>query len=303
MSFRFESGSSVADNVRRIACEQVELARAHLANPPDDDIHQGIHEARKCFKRLRGLLRMARPALGHDRYRQENIRFRDAARSLSTVRDAQALVESFDMLETRYGLRVDFERMRPLHSRLVQRRERVAREQTDLDERVQQVIGTLDDSMNVIETWPLAHAGCNDIARGMRKVYKRARKGWKRARKNQDPKQMHDWRKRAKYLRYHFQLLTGVDTDRAGGWHKGFRELSDLLGDHHDLEVLRKTLDEMDQSGLDPVAECEFRTLLRDTEDALYLETLSCGDALLKHKPGKMRKRVLHNLLDAQKGC
>jgi CHAD domain-containing protein len=126
----------------------------------------------------------------------------------------------------------------------------------------------------------------------MQRVYRRARKGWKRAQQSHDPDLLHDWRKRNKYLRYHFQLLKGIDNDWASGCHKGFKELSNLLGDHHDLEVLRGMLDEMDQNMLEPVAESEFRILLREKQDALYREALQWGDTLLKRKPKKLRKRV-----------
>ena len=301
MTFRLKPGEPVSDSIRRIATEQVGLARRYLTDPPGGDIDEGIHEARKCFKRLRGLLRMARSALGDSRYRQENDRFRDTARSLSAVRDAQALVECFDMLEETYGRRVNFARMRPLRVVLVDEQERLTRDRTELEMRVGDVVAMLETAAAGIDEWPLAGADCEELAWGMQRVYRRARKCWKRARYEQDPGQLHDWRKRAKYLRYHFQLLNGVDKDWADYWYKGFKELSDLLGDHHDLEVLRGKLDDMDATGLDPVAECELRILLREKQDWLYRGALELGAALLEEKPEKMCKRVETRLRKALK--
>ena len=131
MKFSFKPGCRISDNIRRIAAQQVLLARKYLTDSPGGDIHKGHHEARKCFKRLRGLLRMARPALGKKLYRRENICFRDAARLLSAARDAQALVETFDQLEKTYGLRVNSERMRALRIGLSDRRERMLRDRQD----------------------------------------------------------------------------------------------------------------------------------------------------------------------------
>ncbi|MGD9302605.1 MAG: CHAD domain-containing protein, partial [Desulfobacterales bacterium] len=148
MTFCFKSNYGISVNIRQIAVQQAILARKHLTNPPGDDIHVGNHEARKCFKRLRGLLRMARPALGKKQYRRENICFRDAARSLSTVRDAQALVETFDLLEETYGLRVNFDRMRSLRVMLSERRERLSGDRSNLDQRVKDVVDTLDGSIS-----------------------------------------------------------------------------------------------------------------------------------------------------------
>jgi hypothetical protein len=63
MKFSFKPNYQIADNIRQIAALQLLLARKHLTYPPGGDMHEGNHETRKCFKRLRGLLRMARPAL------------------------------------------------------------------------------------------------------------------------------------------------------------------------------------------------------------------------------------------------
>ena len=296
MSFQLEPGVELPHNIRRIAAEQVARARKCLAHPPNGDVHEGIHEARKCFKRLRGVVRMARPALGKDVYRKENARFRDAGRALSTVRDTQALVESFDLLEQAYGRRVAFERMRPLRHALAERREAVEDDAADLEARVSDVAAMLEGSAAAIDRWPLADADAGDLARGMQRVYRRARKGWEQARTAHDPDRLHDWRKRAKYLRYQFQLLKGVDESWARDCHKGFRKLSDLLGDHHDLEVLRGVLDDMDAAVIAPVAESEFRVLLREQQDAFYRDALQLGDALLGRKPRKMRRRVQRRL-------
>jgi CHAD domain-containing protein len=296
MKFSLEPNCRVSDNIRRIAAQQVLLARKHLTDPPGGDIHEGHHEARKCFKRLRGLLRMARFALGKKLYRQENICFRDAARLLSAARDAQALVETFDQLEKTYGLRVNFERMRSLRIALSERRERLLRDQSNLDEHIKEVVDILDESISAIDHWPLTGAGSKRLSRGVQRVYRRACKGWKHALKEQNPTELHEWRKRVKYLRYQFQLLKGVDKAWAGQRHQGLKNLSDILGDYHDLVVLRERLDEMNSTGLDPVAECELRTLLRDRQDSLYRDALESAVALLKQRPKKIGKKIQKRL-------
>jgi CHAD domain-containing protein len=296
MKFSFRPNCKISDNIRQIAAQQVLLARKHLTDPSGGDIHEGNHEARKCFKRLRGLLRMARPALGKAIYKRENICFRDASRLLSSARDAQALVETFDKLEKTYGLRVNFERMRALRIVLSERRERVLHGPADLNERIKKVINTLDESNSAIDNWPLRGVSIERLARGVQRVYSRAYKGWKRALKEQNPTELHDWRKRVKYLRYQFQLLKGVDKAWTRHRHKGFKKLSNLLGNYHDLVVLRERLDEMDSTGLDPVAECEFRTLLRDRQDCLYGDALESGASLLKNRPKKIRKKIQKSL-------
>ena len=62
---------------------------------------EAIHDARKRLKKARAALRLARAALSKDEYRWENDTLRDAARPLSEVRDAQALIDTLDDLARR----------------------------------------------------------------------------------------------------------------------------------------------------------------------------------------------------------
>ena len=62
-----------------------------------------MHEARKDMKKLRALLRLVRGELGDRVYAFENTCFRDTARELSGVRDADVMLATLGDLEERYG--------------------------------------------------------------------------------------------------------------------------------------------------------------------------------------------------------
>ncbi len=91
MSYRIRPGQLLTGEVVRIAEIQYERAIHVLRRQPDGP-YQAIHDARKRFKRLRGLFRLVRAA-APDFFARENARLRDMAATLSEVRDATALVE------------------------------------------------------------------------------------------------------------------------------------------------------------------------------------------------------------------
>jgi hypothetical protein len=62
---------------------------------------ESVHDARKAFKKVRSVLRLVRDEIGEKTYHAENRRFRNAARPLTEVRDAKALVEILDKLAER----------------------------------------------------------------------------------------------------------------------------------------------------------------------------------------------------------
>ena len=58
-SWQLKSGESVADDVRRVALHELDRALALLRR--GSRASESVHEARKCGKRLRSLLRLVRP--------------------------------------------------------------------------------------------------------------------------------------------------------------------------------------------------------------------------------------------------
>src|SRR5688572_6380134 len=100
-TFKLKRKESSRDGIRRVAHERVAHA-SDLLRDEDADPVEAIHEARKDMKKLRSTLKLVRPVVGEKAYRRENDRFRDAARGLSDVRDAQVRAETVEALVERF---------------------------------------------------------------------------------------------------------------------------------------------------------------------------------------------------------
>jgi CHAD domain-containing protein len=83
--------ASAASLLREHAVAELGRAGRQLARPGEKR-HQGVHEARKSIRRARAVLALAASALGKPGRRLER-GLRDLARTLSDLRDAQALEE------------------------------------------------------------------------------------------------------------------------------------------------------------------------------------------------------------------
>lgn len=298
MKNAFDPKLNVTDNLRQVAAAELDAARSALAALPGDDPHDGIHAARKAIKRLRALLRLARPVLGKPLYRRENVRLRDAARRLSAVRDARALIDTFDTLAAHYAKRIDFSRMLPLRTALAADLVSVTLRRDQLSTSVAEVVDELEATAAAMAAWPLDDAAPKALARGLGRTHRRARKEWRQACEVHDPETLHAWRKRAKYLRHMYELMDGLKDAEAADHAAAFHALGDVLGEHHDLEVLRARLDALSGNPLDAVAESELRVVLRERQDALYAQALELGAPLLSTKPKKVR-RFVREMLEA----
>lgn len=194
----------------RLARGQVERAMAYLSDGTADTATR-VHEARKRFKEIRAILRLGRYGLAGD-FATLNLAFRDAARALAPAREADALAGMVKAL--RRATRD------PLERRALTRVARV-----------------LGDARPPVDIHPPAlpaitfnAPGAQWIERGLRKTYRDGRRAFREARAQRTPTAIHEWRKRVKDLWYDMQIVAPASTRV-----EALRELSRLLGDHHDV--------------------------------------------------------------------
>ncbi len=278
MSFQLDPEETVAAGVARSAREQLDRARAELGDGRRDR-HTAIHEARKSCKRLRGLLRLARSGLGERVYRRENAALRDAARRLSALRDAEALLETYDKLSERFEGEIDRRRIAPVRRVLAAHRAELGKD--DLEASIAGFRADLEAVRERLSSWPPA-GDVEVLSSGLRRTYKRARRAMQAAYGAPSTERFHDWRKRVKYHRYHLELLAPLWPRQIEARRKEVKALGGRLGEEHDLAVLQATLATKDGSfgedsalALFALAERrrgELRDLMRPLGQRLFAE-------------------------------
>jgi CHAD domain-containing protein len=94
----------------------------------------------------------------------------------------------------------------------------------------------------MIDGWTLTEAGFDAVAGGLRKTYARGRRALDSAVEAPTSENFHEYRKRTKYTWYHVRLLDETAPALAKSFGNRLHELSDTLGDEHDLAVLSEQL-------------------------------------------------------------
>ena len=286
LGFCLDPREGIAAGLERSAREQLDRALGELGDP-ERDRPVAIHEARKCCKRLRGLLRLARPGLGDKVYRRENVALRDAARRLSGLRDAEALLETWDRLDERFKGEVDRRRLVPVRRALAARREALGDD--DLEPRIARFCDDLEAVRGRLSSWPLA----NDfevLSGGLKRTYQRGRKAMGAAYDDSTSERFHDWRKRVKYHRYQLELLAPLWPRQVKSRRKEVKALGDLLGEEHDLVVLEATLaGASDSSGEASVQLAGELSARRRAELRAAMRPL--GQRLFAERPGALARR------------
>jgi CHAD domain-containing protein len=239
-AYRLGGGEFVPDGMRRIARGQLDAGIEELEGQPNRKLDEAVHETRKRLKRLRASLRLERFALGDETYQRENATLRDLGKRLSAPRDAMVLIETLDTLSERFGDELPPDQTGPLRDRLEQRHKRAVaklrRDRATLDG----VRSQLEEARVRSASWKYDTEGFEALRPGLQRIYRRGRRSMRAAADEPIDEHLHEWRKRAKDLWHALQILRPADPKRMKARARRAHRLSDLLGDDHDLAVLRE---------------------------------------------------------------
>jgi CHAD domain-containing protein len=240
MAFRLKAEKSVGKGVKRVVRCQLDKALARLRSKGGGD--EAVHDARKSFKKVRAVLRLVRDEIGGKCYRRENRRFRDAARPLTEVRDAKALVEAVDRLAEQSPDGADDALLADVRKAIQADRRAVRRRVLRDKQAIPAVVSEVKAARDRLPSWSMPHNGWSALAGGIKRTYKGGRQALAAAGDDPTPEALHEWRKQAKYLWHQLQLLEPVWPGVVGELAHEVEALAEMLGDDHDLVVLRARL-------------------------------------------------------------
>lgn len=294
-SYGLKRDEEPAAGLERAAAGRAEsaLARLRAVESGEADTAKAIHGARKDMKKLRTVLRLVRRQLPKKTYAEQNRLFRDAARALSATRDAEVKLGTLEELDAR----IDGLPGEAVASwRLILETDReaaagAAREEPAMGE----AMARIEAGLEGVEAWPLAGDSWKLVGDGLRRAYRRGRKAMRAAEADPSEARFHEWRKRAKDLWYGLRLVEGAWPRTLEATAEEAHDLSDLLGDHHDLAVLRADLHQR-RLGAEETAALEAAIELRQAE--LAEAAFELGRRLYAERPREFTRR-LHRYWEA----
>ena len=289
MSYRFEPNEGIRAGILRAAREQLDTALHALEDEIGDNPVEAVHTARKAVKKERSLLRLARATLPAKQRRAENAALRRAARGLSDARDAEVMVQTLDRLAQRFAGQLPERSFTAVREPLERDRDDHRAQLAD-SARVPEAAGQLTGARARIDGWRLRSGGWPAIEPGLERSYRRGRTAMRDAERRRSAERMHAWRKRVKDLWYQERFLAPVGGPAIRGQAKDLHRLSDLLGDHHDLGVLRRRLTDQPPpvaADLDGIV-----GLIEHRQAELEGEALALGSRVYGEKPGAFVRRV-----------
>jgi len=292
MELQLDLAENIPDAIRHLATEQVKIALDQLT-ASQFGLDERIHTTRKSFKKVRSILRLVRDEIGEDVYHHENLSYRDAGRLLAPMRDSSVLVKTLDDITERLAHQLNAEALKSVRAQLLNHQDHV-RLQTINSRIFPQLISTLDQSRTRIKKWSIPHTDFSAFHTGIKRVYKRGYVGMDTAATQPTNENLHEWRKRIKYLWYHTRLLKDSWPTLLDELASELHILSDYLGDDHDLAEFSRTV--LHQSDIirdiDPTTRQALTDLISNWRSDHQTHAFSLGKRIYAEKPESFAHRI-----------
>ncbi|MFZ5491018.1 MAG: CHAD domain-containing protein [Pseudomonadota bacterium] len=232
MAFELDLEAPPGRDLRRLLHDQMGAAGSALQDTPDAE---AIHATRRHLKRARAVLRLLDgdllgPAAAAD------AALRDAGRHLSASRDATVLGATIEML---IGLRppaATAQALRRWHAQLRGSTDAAIAPDTlaaacDALRQAREAAADIDPDDAAAALWA-----------GFAASYRAGRRALRRAQAKPSARRLHDLRKALKHHVYQLRVLRPLWPAVLEAVHAEADRAAELLGEHHDCEVLRERL-------------------------------------------------------------
>lgn len=274
MRYRYNLGENTEQEIKRIIDERFERSVEEFKND-DQDVEKANHQMRKNMKKARAAMRLVRGVTDNKKYKKWNKAARDTAREGAELRESEVAVETLGKVKNRFNWKSDYQFYQIARAKLRRDHQKYKKELLEEHDFQNEIIDRLWDVKEELSDISLEKKGFKSFKKGLKKVYKRGRKASKKCRKDPTSKNHHEWRKRVKYLWYQIRIIKDIWPEGLKGYARELHNLSDYLGDNHDLYDLKRRLHEI-------------------YEDSDYAEDLAKTDALIEKFSEELRIQAWH---------
>lgn len=284
MAYRFKLSEPIKSGFQRIGLEQIERAERELLQAAGHDTT--IHETRKCLKRIRALLRLARPGLRPKDFEDVNSKFRQIGALLSEARDNQIMLQTIAKLEAQ-GARAPLQGLKRLV--LAGRGDASAEMDPGL---TAAAIDGLRQAKSHFESLPIAPSKFATLQQGLERSYTHGRRAFGVAYMRPHDDAFHELRKQVQLHWRHMQLLDRAWPDFCAARVAAARELSQILGDDQDLSVLKVFLKRAPKDQMGPFEAKTIRRAIRDRQDELRDSAWPRARRLFAERPEVLGRHI-----------
>ena len=295
MAFSLSPDRRVSSELRRIMLHQLEAATTELTSIGDPESDEAIHDARRRVKKVRAVIRLIRPDLDKA-FRVVDKDLQDVSRLLAPIADGQGVIATLDELGRRHRKQVPTRVVASIRAGLIQLGAQTDR-QASRDHVLQTSVATLLDERRRVKHWQLRTDGFHTLAPGLEANFRQAREAMLAAQSRPTVNRYLKWRGFVKNHWFHVRLLESHCGHRLAADERRLEALDGVLGEYHNLALLREVLVHHGYVSRAETARClraisGYQRLLRQHAQPL-------GATIYRETPRGFVRRVKHLWIEA----
>jgi CHAD domain-containing protein len=238
MALAIKPRRSLRRELRRIARKELGNASERLLkrNRTDKDVHEG----RKSVKKAEAIANLLDQFGGPVRTSDADD-LHEAKRAMSRLRDADAVIETFNRLRSRFSRRIPSATSTRIHTHLLRRKSTMAPAIRSGTGNLARAGKTLRTLQRHAKRWGAPSMKIADLPDVLKRSYRAGFKAMKRAQTTERAEDFHAWRKAVKTLWYQLRLVERLVSGSTTQIEE-FRELETALSEAQNLVVLRTRL-------------------------------------------------------------
>ena len=290
MATHLKPGKPIRRELKRIARTRLRRVSKRLRHDHSDE---AVHEGRKSIKKVEAILGLL-DQIGFTAPRKDARRLRSARRALSTLRDADVMIETFDHLRSRFPGGIPEHTSAMIRAHLLRAKSMVA-DRARRERSIVRAAKQLRQTRRSAKRWSLPVIEPSELPAIIKKSFRASRKAMKRARTRRGASNFHRWRKRVKALWYQLRLTEGLVSGMTAEIAE-FKQLETDLGEEHNLVVLCGRL-AADPGLLNIKSEInEIRAMVAALQDEFRRSALVLGTRLHAVSPKRFAKEIRRRL-------
>ncbi len=290
MAYRLLKNEQLSFGLKRIVLEEIDGALFDLSDSTKN-IDEEIHSARRHFKKIRAVLRLARLAIGEETFNSANLNIRDAARNLASSRNSAVMLRTLDKLHFQDD--ASNVTMSVIKKHLEVKYEKTKLRKGESAKIVRDTKRLLNEMRSNVHLWEIEGDDFNLVYRGINDVYSKGRKYLADTQLLTTDFILHEWRKHSKYLWYTLKLFSNLWANYFNALAAELENLSEKLGEINDLSLFEKNLSELREDISSQTAEDLIRQI-NERKNKLTGKAILIGEKLFIDKPKIFTSRVNH---------
>ncbi len=239
MEYALSTEEPVGQEIKRIYSNCLRETAAEI-HPPFENLPESIHNTRKGIKFIRTLLRLLKNLLGQEKFEQTNLFFRDKSRYISEFRDLHVIIALLQHV-TSEAHSVRPKNIKPALKKLRNQEQKLL-DQAHQQNQFEKMADELEESCSILDEHLETVRGVSVLFVGLEDIYRNGATHLSLAHGEGKTDQFHEWRKQVKHLLHSYQIMMQYWPETLDINGKSLQQLSDYLGEEHDLALLEELL-------------------------------------------------------------